>query len=231
MVKKEKKSIRKTGKIGSFVLSALLLVMPFAGFGSTTTTVPASSHAASSLEEPSASQPAESLPETEKTDISIIGLKGPTALGMLQIMENNQAGTAGNNYQFSLVGAPDEISGKLISGEVDIAAVPTNLASVLYNKTEGGVKLLALNTLGVLYMVTKNLHRRPKGQNHLRHGRGVYTPIRAGVCSDPKRAGSPKRRKHHLQIGACGNSAFDGERRGDGGAAAPALCHPGAGEG
>ena len=148
--------MRKTGKIGSFLLAALLMVLPLAGCGSTTSSVPASSQAASSLEEPSASQPAESLPETEKTDISIIGLKGPTALGMLQIMENNQAGTAGNNYQFSLVGAPDEISGKLISGEVDIAAVPTNLASVLYNKTEGGVKLLALNTLGVLYMVTKN---------------------------------------------------------------------------
>ena len=133
MVKKEKKSMRKTGKIGSCLLAALLMVLPLAGCGSTTSSVPASSQAASSLEEPSASQPAESLPETEKTDISIIGLKGPTALGMLQIMENNQAGTAGNNYQFSLVGAPDEISGKLISGEVDIAAVPTNLASVLYN--------------------------------------------------------------------------------------------------
>lgn len=129
----------------SLFLAALLMILPMTACGGAT----------SSLESSSSLAVESSVLEAEKTDVNIIGLKGPTALGMLQIMENNELGTANNRYQFSLVGAPDEITSKLISGEVDIAAVPTNLASVLYNKTKGGVKMLALNTLGVLYLVTK----------------------------------------------------------------------------
>lgn len=131
--------MKKTIKVWSFLLATLLMVLPLAGCGGT-----ASSRDESSQQTPSSSQPDASLPEAEKTQINVIGLKGPTALGMLQVMEKNEAGEAANDYTISLAGAPDEITGKLISGEVDIAAVPTNLASVLYNKTEGGVKLLAL---------------------------------------------------------------------------------------
>lgn len=149
--------MKKMTKALSLFLAVLMLALPLAGCNSTTSSAPdaAGSSESASLPESSVQEGA-SEQETEKADINIIGLKGPTALGMLQIMENNEAGEANNNYNFTLVGAPDEITSKLISGEVDIAAVPTNLASVLYNKTEGGVKLLALNTLGVLYMVTKN---------------------------------------------------------------------------
>lgn len=149
--------MKKMTKALSLFLAVLMLVLPLAGCGAATSSAPESSETEVSASQPESSLPEESSKlEAEKADINIIGLKGPTALGMLQIMENNEAGQANNNYHFTLVGAPDEITSKLISGEVDIAAVPTNLASVLYNKTEGGVKLLALNTLGVLYMVTKN---------------------------------------------------------------------------
>ena len=149
--------MKKMTKALSLFLAVLMLALPLAGCNSATSSArdAAGSSESASLPESSVQEGA-SEQETEKADINIIGLKGPTALGMLQIMENNEAGEANNNYNFTLVGAPDEITSKLISGEVDIAAVPTNLASVLYNKTEGGVKLLALNTLGVLYMVTKN---------------------------------------------------------------------------
>lgn len=91
----------------------------------------------------------------EKTEVKIGALKGPTALGMVGLMEKNEQGEAANQYQFTLAGAPDEIVGKVVSGELDIAAVPTNLAATLYNKTEGGVKLAALNTMGVLYILEK----------------------------------------------------------------------------
>ena len=149
--------MKKMTKALSLFLAVLMLALPLAGCGAATSSAPESSETEVSASQPESSLPEESSKlEAEKADINIIGLKGPTALGMLQIMENNEAGQANNNYHFTLVGAPDEITSKLISGEVDIAAVPTNLASVLYNKTEGGVKLLALNTLGVLYMVTKN---------------------------------------------------------------------------
>ena len=104
--------------------------------------------------EQSAEQPAEKTDEksTEKTEptteesiqIRLAALKGPTALGMVELLEQNEQGKSANQ---------DEITGKIISGELDVAAVPTNLASVLYNKTEGQVQLAALNTMGVLYVL------------------------------------------------------------------------------
>ncbi|MDD2534219.1 MAG: ABC transporter substrate-binding protein, partial [Eubacteriales bacterium] len=87
------------------------------------------------------------------TDIRIGGLKGPTSIGMVQLMESAQAGDAANNYTFTIVGSADEITPKLIKGELDIAAVPANLAAILYANTKGAVKLLAVNTLGVIYIV------------------------------------------------------------------------------
>ncbi len=82
----------------------------------------------------------------EKTRVT--ALKGPTGMGMAKMMNDADA-----KYEFSLSAAPADVQGALISGTVDIAAVPTNLASVLYNKTEGKIKVLALNTEGVLYVL------------------------------------------------------------------------------
>ncbi|MEA4816184.1 MAG: MqnA/MqnD/SBP family protein [Lachnospiraceae bacterium] len=102
-------------------------------------------------EETKTEEPA-TVPE-EKANINIAVLKGPTGLGALKLMEDNDAKTAKNNYNFTISAAPDEVTGKVISGEIDIAAVPTNLAATLYNKTEGKIKLAALNTLGMLYVL------------------------------------------------------------------------------
>jgi NitT/TauT family transport system substrate-binding protein len=89
----------------------------------------------------------------EKIDIKIAALKGPTAIGLVKVMEDAQAQTTANNYTFTIAGAADEISTGLIKGDFDIATIPCNLASVLYNKTEGQIKLAGINTLGVLYIV------------------------------------------------------------------------------
>lgn len=86
--------------------------------------------------------------ETKKEKIKIATLKGPTGMGMVKLMEENK-----ENYDISLFDSPDQIVSKVVNGEVDGAAVPSNLASVLYNKTKGGVKLVGVNTLGVLYVV------------------------------------------------------------------------------
>ena len=88
-----------------------------------------------------------------KIDINIAALKGPTAMGMISVMEDAEAGNTANNYNFDIFGAADEISTGLAKGEIDIAAVPCNLASVLYNNTQGKIKLAGINTLGVLYIV------------------------------------------------------------------------------
>lgn len=91
--------------------------------------------------------------ETTKIDINIAALKGATAIGMVKVREDSEIGETANNYNFTIAGTADEISTGLIKGDIDIAAVPCNLASVLYNKTEGGIKLAGINTLGVLYIV------------------------------------------------------------------------------
>ena len=88
-----------------------------------------------------------------KKDLRIAALKGPTAIGMVKVMEDAAAGATANNYNFTIAGAADEISVGLVKGDFDIAAVPCNLAAVLYNKTEGKIKVAGINTLGVLYIV------------------------------------------------------------------------------
>ncbi len=88
-----------------------------------------------------------------KTDIKIAALKGPTAIGLVKVMEDAATGISANNYNFTVAGTADEISVGLVKGDFDVAAVPCNLAAVLYNKTQGKIKLAGINTLGVLYIV------------------------------------------------------------------------------
>ncbi len=106
-----------------------------------------------STEAESAEAEAEQTQPAEKVDINLAALSGPTALGMLDLLEKNDNGEAANNYNVTIASAPDEVTGKIISGELDIAAVPTNVAATLYNKTEGQVQIAALNTMGVLYIL------------------------------------------------------------------------------
>lgn len=87
--------------------------------------------------------------------INLGGLTGPTTMGMVKLLGDNEAGNAANDYNLTLAGSADILTPMLINGELDIAAVPANLASVLYNRTEGKVSVLAINTLGVLYIVEK----------------------------------------------------------------------------
>lgn len=86
----------------------------------------------------------------EPTPIRVGALKGPTGMGMVQMMQDKA-----DAYDFTLAAAPDEIVPLLVKGELDIAAVPANLGAVLYNNTEGAVKALAVNTLGVLYVLER----------------------------------------------------------------------------
>ena len=79
----------------------------------------------------------------------VAGMKGPTAMGMVKMMQDD----AGETYDFNVIVAIDEINAKLVKGELDIAAVPANVASVLYNKTQGKLQVLAIHTLGVLSIV------------------------------------------------------------------------------
>lgn len=88
-----------------------------------------------------------------KTAVRIQTIKGPTGIGMVHLMDAQEKGTAQNDYTFTVASSPDEITAKILNNEVDIAAAPTNLAAVLYNRTEGNVTMLAVNTLGVLHIL------------------------------------------------------------------------------
>ena len=90
----------------------------------------------------------------EAVDIKIGSLKGPTSMGLVYLMDQAEKGEAANNYEFTMAAAADELLPSMISGNLDIILVPANVASVLYNKTEGGVTVIDINTLGVLYMVS-----------------------------------------------------------------------------
>ncbi len=89
----------------------------------------------------------------EAPKVSVACLKGPTGVGMAKLMSENEEDITMNDYSFTVASAADEISGKIVSGEINIASVPTNLAAKLYNKTEGKIRMLAVNTLGVLSVI------------------------------------------------------------------------------
>lgn len=98
--------------------------------------------------------PEEAQPVTEP--INIMVLNGTTGFGMAKLIADSAEGNAALNYEFSVESDASNVTAALINGSTDIAALPTNAASVVYNKTEGAVQVVALNTLGVLYLVTSD---------------------------------------------------------------------------
>ena len=107
---------------------------------------------------------AEKTEETSAAEVLTIGeasdevlrvgsLKGPTTIGLVNLMSEVESG-AKNGYSFEMQSQPDVIMSELVSGKLDIALLPANVAAVAYNKTNHGVSVIDINTLGVLYCVT-----------------------------------------------------------------------------
>ena len=112
----------------------------------------------------------------DTTEVRVGSLKGPTSIGIIRMMHEQE----NNNYTFTMETQADVILSSVVSGELDIALIPANVASVLYNKTKGGISVIDINTLGVLYMVS--------GDNSISsladlEGRTVYT---TGAGSTPE---------------------------------------------
>lgn len=132
-------------KLCSWLLVLVLAAASLAGCGSQST-----DEGSKQSEENSAKQEQ----TAEPVDVNIAALKGPTAMGMVKFMDDvDKSEVDDENYNFQIAASADEVTPKLVQGELDIAAVPANLASVLYNNTKGQVQVLAVNTLGVLYIV------------------------------------------------------------------------------
>ena len=140
------------------MLLALALVLSLAACGGAASSSVASSAASSEAVPEAASEAAssEEAKELSTTDaLRIAGLKGPTTMGLVNLLSMEEDGTASMDYDLQLYGAADEIVPLLMKGELDMAAIPANLAATLYQKTEGGIQAVAVNTLGVLYVVEK----------------------------------------------------------------------------
>jgi len=89
----------------------------------------------------------------EPINVTIAGLKGPTSIGMIKLIDEKALNDNKYKVDYLAESAPDALTGKIINGDIQISSVPINLASVLYNKTKGSVQLMALNTIGNLYIV------------------------------------------------------------------------------
>ena len=142
---------------------ALTLVLALAGCGpqnppTSSSPSPSASPSPSESTEPvSTPTPSpEATPSESASDrpqVSLAVLSGPTGMGAAKLLADNDAGTTALDYDVTIAASPDEISGKIINGDLTIAAVSTNLAATIYNKTDKGIKMVALNTLGVLYIL------------------------------------------------------------------------------
>ncbi len=92
--------------------------------------------------------------EETPASVRVGSLKGPTSIGLVELMERAESGETANTYSFTMETAADTLLTMMVQKELDIALVPANVASVLYNKNEGQVVVLDINTLGVLYMIS-----------------------------------------------------------------------------
>ena len=163
-------------KFTSFILAAALGMALLTGCGPEK---PAETSAAGSAESQTAaasSNAEASVPETSEkeateaaaagkessggsgdgTVIRVGGLKGPTTMGLVKLMDDAENGKAQYDYEFTMVTAADELTALVAGNKVDIALLPANVAGVLYNKTKGGISVIDVNTLGVLYLVSSD---------------------------------------------------------------------------
>ena len=162
------------------MLLALALALSLAACGGAASSSVASSAASSEAVPEAASEAAssEEAKELSTTDaLRIAGLKGPTTMGLVNLLSMEKDGTASLDYDLQLYGAADEIVPLLMKGELDMAAIPANLAATLYQKTNGGIQAVAVNTLGVLYVVeqgdTVQSMADLKGRTILSTGKGT----------------------------------------------------------
>ena len=105
---------------------------------------------------------------SELINVNVGSLKGPTSIGIIKLMHEQDK----YNYTFTMETQPDVLLASMVSGDLDIALIPANVASVLYNKTKGGISVIDINTLGVLYMVSGD--KSISSMKDL-EGRTVYT--------------------------------------------------------
>ena len=160
----------KKTKILALIMAVMMILVSFAACADTKTNEETSTDA----ETPKTETVSEN--EVERV-VNVSFLKGPTGMGGAYMWTKSDNGETANKYNISLDTDATTVGPKLMTGEYDIASIPTNLAASLYQKSEGKVKVIAVNTLGVLYIVTKdgavNSVEDLKGKTILASGQGT----------------------------------------------------------
>ena len=147
-------------KMLSVMMAAAIAGSLLAGCSSSTTETTAAASSAeettTAAEETTTEAASESAAENigDETVVRVGGLKGPTTMGLVKLMDEAANGESENSYEFTMVTAADEMTAMVAGGKVDIALLPANVASVLYNKTNKNISVIDINTLGVLYFVS-----------------------------------------------------------------------------
>ena len=90
--------------------------------------------------------------EPERTKINIGVMSGPTGMGMAKLM--NDAGSDSELYSFEIYSSPNDAVADLAAGTLDMLCLPTNTAANLANKQDDYISVIAINTLGSLYLLT-----------------------------------------------------------------------------
>ena len=112
----------------------------------------------------------DNIPEEMTQPLKIAAVNGPTGMGMVQLMDQT------DKYEITVYQAPSDAAAKIINGEVDVAAVPSNMAAIIYNKTEGQIQAISPITMGVLYIVGNDTDIKElqdlKGKTIIASGKG-----------------------------------------------------------
>ncbi len=139
----------KKTKILALIMAVMMILVAFAACADTKTNEEPTTDAEVITDEAESN-----IQDTKAVNVAL--LKGPTGMGGAYMWTKSDKGETANKYNISLDTDATTVGPKLMQGEYDIAAIPTNLAASLYQKSQGKVKVIAVNTLGVLYIVTKN---------------------------------------------------------------------------
>ena len=160
--------MKKTMKLLAAALAGTLVLGGCAGNKETTAASAESETVKETEAQSTEAESSQAESETEKeetetsdaagsgTEIRVGSLKGPTSMGLAELMDRAEKGETENDYTFTMAGKADELVGSIASGDLDIVLVPANVASILYTKTQGNVNVIDINTLGVLYVVASD---------------------------------------------------------------------------
>lgn len=155
-------SLTACGDMGASSVTESTASEPAPAVVSSVTENTSNATSSSSTKKPVVSAPASAtseessdVPIEDDSKLKIVALKGPTAMGLVKLMQDNEEAGENAKYEFEIKASPDEITPMVAQGSADIFCVPANLAAVLANKTGGKVQAIAINTLGVLYICEK----------------------------------------------------------------------------